>query len=55
METEERLDQIEKRLGKVEQLLAELKASNRLGIQIIKYVVLPLIIILGALVGVKIM
>jgi len=55
MNAEERLDQIEKRLGKVEQLLAELKASNRIAVQILKFVVLPLIVILGALVGVKIM
>lgn len=55
MDTEEKLDQIEQRLGKVEQFLAEIKASNRMAIQIIKFVVLPLIVILGALVGVKIM
>ncbi len=55
MNTEERLDAIDKRLGKVEQFLAEIKASNRMSTQIIKFVVLPLIVILGALVGVKIM
>lgn len=55
MDIEGKLDQIERRLGKLEQLAAELKASNRMAVQIIKFVVLPLIVILGALVGVKIM
>jgi len=55
MKTAERLDAIEKRLGKLEQATAEIKACNRMAVQIIKFVVLPLIVILGALVGVKIM
>jgi len=54
MEIEEKLDQIERRLGKLEQLMAEMKGSNSMVAKLLKFVVLPLIIILGALVGVKI-
>jgi len=55
MDIDERLDQIDRRLGKLEQYIAELKASNRMAIQIIKFVVLPLIVILGGLVGIKLL
>jgi len=55
MNTDERLDQIEKRLGKVELHIAEFVAANRQSSKLIKFVILPLIVILGALVGVKIM
>jgi len=54
MKTPERLDAIERRLGKMEQLMAEMKGSNSMVAKLLKFVVLPLIIILGALVGVKI-
>jgi len=54
MTIDERLDQIEQRLGKVELHIAEFVAANRQSSKLIKYVVLPLIAILGALVGVEI-
>jgi len=52
MNTDERLDAIERRLGKLELLLAEMKGSNSMVVKLLKFVVLPLIVILGALVGV---
>ena len=54
MNAEERLDLIEKRLQSIEVAIAEMTASNRLAVKLIKYVILPLIVIMGALVGVKI-
>ena len=55
MDIEERLGSIERRLEKLEVVAAESLASNRLATKLIKFVILPLILILGGLVGVKIM
>lgn len=55
MDIEERLDSIEKRLEKLEIVAAESLASNRLATKLIKFVILPLILILGGLVGIRLM
>ena len=54
MKLHERFDQMEKRMDKLELTMAEMVASNRLSTKLIKYVILPLILIMGALVGIKI-
>ena len=54
MKLPERFDQLEKRMGKVELHCAEMVTANRLSTKLIKYVILPLIIILGGLIGIKI-
>ncbi len=54
MKLHERFDELEKRFDKQELKMAEIIASNRLSTKLIKYVILPLILIMGALVGIKI-
>jgi len=54
LELEEKLDQFERRLERIELICAEMTASNRLAVKLIKFVILPLILILGGLVGIKI-
>ena len=54
MKLHERFDELEKRMGKIELTMAEMVISNRLSTKLIKYVILPLIIIMGAWVGIKI-
>lgn len=50
----ERLIKLEERVGRIEGKLDALMSQNKLLVNIIKYVVTPLIVILGALVGVKV-
>ena len=54
MNTTERLDAIDKRLEIINHELGRLCGSQRTAVMLIKFVVLPLIIILGGLVGIKI-
>ena len=54
MDIEKRLECIQKRLEKLEITAAEALASNRLATKLIKFVILPLILIMGGLVGIKI-
>jgi len=54
MTLEERFDKLEERLRDVETACIAMAASNRMSARILKYVVLPLIIILGGLVGIKV-
>lgn len=50
----ERLNNIEHRLEKVNFELGKLIGSQKTTTMLIRYVVLPLIIVLGALIGIKI-
>jgi len=52
---EDRLDRIERSINDLHLKVGELVGAQKTANMLIKYVVLPLIIILGALVGVKIM
>ena len=54
MKLHERFDELERRMDKLELTMAEMISSNRLSTKLIKYVILPLILILGGLVGIKI-
>jgi len=50
----ERLDKIEERLNKINSELGQVLGSQKTTVILIKYVILPLIIILGGLVGIRI-
>jgi len=52
---EDRLDRIERSINDLHLKVGELVGAQKTTNMIIKYIVFPLIIILGALVGVKIM
>ena len=54
MKLHERFDELEKRMGKIEITCAEMITANRLSTKLIKFVILPLIIILGGLIGIRI-
>lgn len=54
MKLHERFNELDKRMDKLELTCAEMVAANRLSTKLIKYVILPLILIMGALVGIKI-
>lgn len=54
MKLHERFDELEKRMDKLELGFAGITASNRFSTKLLKYVILPLIIILGGLVGIRI-
>lgn len=54
MKLHERFDELERRMDKLELVMAEQVSTNRLSTKLIKYVILPLILILGGLVGIKI-
>ena len=54
MKLHERFDELEKRMFKMELTMAAMVTSNRLSTKLIKFVILPLILIMGALVGIKI-
>ena len=54
MKLHERFDELERRMDKIELKCAEMVIANRLSTKLIKYVILPLIIILGGLIGIKI-
>ena len=54
MKLHERFDELERRMDKLELSMTEMTSSNRLSTKLIKYVILPLIVIMGALVGIKI-
>ena len=53
MKVTERLDKIEERLDKINSELGQLIGSEKATLVLIKYIILPLIIILGGLVGIK--
>ena len=54
MKNSERLDAIEERLGVINFELGKLCGTQKTSVNLIKFVILPLIIILGGLVGIKI-
>lgn len=54
MKLHERFDELEKRMEKLELTMAGMTASNRFSTKLLKYVILPLILIMGGLVGIKI-
>ena len=54
MKLHERFDELERRMDKLELGMAEMTSSNRLSTKLLRYVILPLIIILGGLIGIKI-